>query len=456
MNELNKNIDRWYEIYSPDVNRLSDDIWEHPEVGMYTFYTCKATAEFMRSHNFEVQELDAAMKGGTPNCVIAKWGKGKPVIGIIGEFDALPALGQQCVPFHSPIEGPGHGCGHNLMAAGCAAATAALKEAIEYEKIEGTVVYLGCPAEETFEGKVHMIHNNLFNGIDLCLAWHPMDGEPCALELSCSAVYNIIMHFKGRSAHAGNDAHNGRSALDAAELTNVAVQYLREHVTSDVRMHHTYLHVGSAPNIVPDYAALNYFIRASRAEDCRKLYERVQKCAKGAAMATETEVSFEIKASAYDTLINFTLNKALYEAALKVPEIEYTKEEMEFVQELYKSVTGKEPSHTILPTTIKKPTGIVGYCGGSTDVGDVSYLIPTVQYWGHVRLSGIPGHHWNTTAMMKHSVGHKGQIYSGKVLAQTGYDLLCNPDVIEEAWKEHHESMSNRENYKCWLDTVGK
>lgn len=454
---MNETIAKWYDTYSDSVNALSDDIWAHPETGLGTYYAAKATAEFLRRKGFsEVRELDAAMGGGTPNCVIAKWGSGKPVIGIIGEFDALPGLGQECVPYRSPIEGPGHGCGHNLMAASGASSAAALKAALETEGCAGTVIYYGCPAEETFEGKPLMMHNHLFDEADVALAWHPMDGQPSAFEASCTAVFNMIMHFKGRAAHAGNNAENGRSALDAAEITNVMVQYLREHVTPDVKMHYIYLSAGSAPNIVPDYASLNYFIRASRMDTCKEVLERVKKCARGAAMGTETEVSFEIKAASYDTLINFALNEATYEAALKVPEIEYTPEELQFARELAKNVLGHEvpPDHDLLPKTVKKPTGVVGYCGGSTEVGDVSYIMPTMQFWGHVRMTGVPGHHWNTTSLMRHSIGHKGSIYSGKVIAQTGYDLIKNPELVERAWEEHRRSMKDRKPYHCWLDDV--
>ena len=452
--EMNKNIEKWYELHTDEVNALSDDIWAHPEVGMQEHYAAKATAAFMRKYGFEVQELDAAMKGDEPNCVIAKWGSGKPVIGIIGELDALPGLGQEAVPYPSPKPGPGHGCGHNLMAAGCGAAACALKETMEAEGLKGTIVYLGCPAEETFEGKVHMIHNHLFDGIDVCLAWHPMGGAPKAVEIRMNACTNMIISFKGRTAHAGGDPHNGRSALDAAELMNVGVQYLREHVTSDVRMHYIYLASGTAPNIVPDFASLNYFVRAQSAETCRDVVARVRKIAEGAAMMTETEVIFEQKAAAYDTMPNFTLNQAMYDSAIKIPEITYTEDEINFAKEVYRNATGKEADHDLLPTTIAPPTGTITSGGGSTDVGDVSYIIPTVQFFGHCRLTGCPSHHWSTTACTGMSIGHKAQIYSGKVLAQNAYDLLHHPEIIEKAWEEHRKNLEGRAPYHCWLDDI--
>lgn len=443
---MNTNIAAWYEQYSDAVNALSDDIWKHPETGLSNYYAARVTAEFLRQQGFQVQELDAAMQGGTPNCVIAKWGEGKPVIGIIGEFDALPDLGQECVSHRAPKEGPGHGCGHNLMAAGCLASAAALKQAMAEEGLAGTVVYYGCPAEETFQGKALMIHNHLFDDADVCLAWHPIELEPSALELSTSAVLNVVMEFHGRSAHAGK-AEEGRSALDAAEITNVCIQYLREHVTGDVKMHHCYLSAGTAPNIVPDHAALNYFIRAARLDTLQAVYERVQKCAKGAAMATETEVTFSIQAAACDSIINFALNQTMYEAALKIP-IEYTAEEEAFARELAEEVLGQKVDWELLPTTVKKPTGMVGYYPGSSDMGDVSYQLPTAQFWGHVRPIGLPGHHWNTTALTRHSIGHKGQLYSGKVLAQTGYDLLKHPEALAAAQAEFEQ---NKRPYHDWL-----
>ena len=451
---VNEAIKKWYELNTSYVNALSDDIWEHPEVGMDSPYAGKATADFLERYGFEVQLLDGAMKGNPPNTVVAKFGSGKPVIGIVGEFDALPGLGNDCTPYFSPREGAGHGCGHNLMAAGCAAAAAALKDAMVAENIPGTLVYYGCPAEETFEGKVHMIHNNLFEGCDAALCWHPMQGAPDIVEMRLNAVYNIIIEYKGKTAHAGGEPEKGRSALDAAELTNVAVQYLREHVTRDVTMHHIYLSAGQAPNIVPDYAALNYFLRASDMQTCRELYERVKKCAMGAAMATETEVSFQIKAASYDNLINHTLNKVLYEAALKVPEVEYTDEEREFAREIVKNVTGEEPKIEPLETKVKAPTGVERTVGGSSDVGDLSYNLPTTQFWAYVRINGAPGHHWNTTALCKHSIGHKGQIAGGQVMAQAGYDLFKDPSKVGDAWAEFNKSMEGRPPYHCWMDDV--
>ena len=451
---LNKTIAEWFEKHQGDVIALSDAMWDHPEVGMQEYFGCKATAEFMRKYGFEVTELDAAMKGGEPNCLVAKWGSGRPVIGIMGELDALPGLGQDKVPYASPRPGAGQGCGHNLMAACNGAAAIALKEAMEAEGMQGTVVYLGCPAEETFEGKVHMIHDGLFEGIDACLTWHPMQGAPGPLEYVCNACANFNLKFYGKTAHAGGQPENGRSALDAAELTNVGVQYLREHVTDDVRMHYIYTSAGSAPNIVPDYAELNYFVRAKSAKNCRETMERVIKVAEGAAHMTETRVEVEMKAFAYDMISNNTLNKAVYEAAVKIPEVEYTQEELEYVSELYKSVTGQEAKHTILHTKVQKPTGVWMHSGGSSDVGDVSWLMPTSGFFGLCFLTGVPNHHWNTVAVTGNSIGHKAGIFSAKVLAQAGYEILQNPAVVKEARAELDALIEKHGAYECWLDKI--
>ena len=448
---MNQYIRDWYEKNSDKVIALSDDIWRHPEVGMFTYNTCHSTAEFMRQYDFDVTELDATMRGGEPECLIARWGNGKPVIGIMGEFDALPGMGQDTVPYHKPADGPGHGCGHNLMAAGCAAAAVALKEAMEKEKLQGTVIYFGCPAEETFEGKVWMLHNGLFDGTDVVLAWHPMGMQPGPLETRTNAVSNFELRFHGVTAHAGAEPELGRSALDACELTNVGVQYLREHVTSDVRMHSVYLAAGEAANVIPDYAALNYFVRAQTADTCKETAWRVKEVAYGAARMTGTTVEIVQKAFAYDTLPNNTLNEAMYESALKIPDIIYTEEEMRFAEEVWKNVRGKAPDINILPTEIAKPAGKWKHVGGSTDVGDVSWNIPTVQFWGHGCIAGLPGHHWSTTCCTGSAIGHKGELYSGKVLAQTGYDLIKDPSVIEKAKEEFKEQRKVYGEWKDWL-----
>lgn len=450
---MNQYIKEWYEKNSGMVTSLSDDIWKHPEIGMKEYETCRKTAEFLRGFGFAVEESDAAGKGGRANCLTAKWGSRGPVIGIIGEFDALPGMGQEAVPYYKPIPGPGHGCRHNLMAAGCAAAAAALKEALEREHREGTVVYFGCPAEETFEGKVYMLHSGLFDGVDVCLAWHPMGMEPGPLEIRTNAVSNFELHFHGVTAHAGADPEKGRSALDACELTNVGVQYLREHVTSDVRMHSVYLAAGEAANIIPDYAALNYFVRAQSAEVCRETARRVQEVAYGAARMTETELEIIQKAFAYDTLPNNTLNQAMYESAVKIPEIEYTVQEMRFAKEVWKNANGgRNADVDILPKTVAKPAGKWGHGGGSTDVGDLSWNIPTVQFWGHGRMVGCPNHHWSTTACMANGIGHKAELYSGKVLAQTAYDLVLRPELIGQAWEEFRKQRTVFGDWHCWLE----
>ena len=448
---MNQNIAKWYEKYAGDVVTLSDDIWHHPESAMEEYHACKVVADFMRAQGFEVKEIDAMNEGGTSNCVIATYGSGKPVIGILGELDALNGLGQEAVPYQSAIPGPGHGCGHNLMGAGCGAAAAALKATMEAENLGGTLIYYGCPAEETIAGKVYMARDGWFDNLDMCIAWHPGGRAPTINEAVSSANTNMNFNFYGKTAHAAGNPEKGRSALDAAEIMNIGVNYLREHVSDDVRMHYVYTHGGEKPNIVPDYAQLHYFVRAkSRAID-DEVVERVKECARGASIITGTTTDWSLNAACYETFINHSINNFLYESALKIPAIEWDDKDREFAATMFKNETGSDPKEDLLPTEVVKPTGVLGYMAGSTDVSDVSHIVPTAQLMGPGHVKGLPGHHWTVTAASGCSIGHKAEIYAGKVLAQCGYDALKNPAAIDAMWAEFKEARKDMSPYKCVL-----
>ena len=441
---MNQEIARWYQQNEDGVVELSQNIWHHPELAMGEKYACQAVAQWMVQQGFQVETFPVKEGLAAPNVVRARWGSGKPVIGIIGEYDALADLGQEAVPRPAPIQGPGHGCGHNLMGAGCGAAAAALKAAMQAEGLPGTVVYLGCPAEETLEGKGYMDEQGLFDELDVALAWHPLGGAPMVVEFSFMATNNYTFEFFGKTAQAGAIPWEGRSALDAAELMNIGVQYLREHVKDGVRMHYGYLSAPSAANIVPGYAALNYYVRAHTAKDSLETLERIKDIAKGAAQMTGTRVEWKKVSSTGESKVNHTLNRLLYQAYEQVPAIQYTAQEADFARELYRQVTGQESQGSgedLLPTTLTKPQGQVVPGAGSSDLTYVMHRVPTAWIFGYGQVLGMPGHHWSQTATAGMGIGQKGAIYAGKILAQCGYNLLKDPDQLQACWAEFRQDL---------------
>ncbi|AEF85283.1 amidohydrolase [Treponema primitia ZAS-2] len=446
---MNETIKKWFDSHAADVIKLSDSLWDHPETAMNEQHSCAETTEFMRSQGFTVKAFN--LLSGKPeeaNCLIATYGSGKPVIGILGEFDALPNLGQDRVTTRTPKESPGHGCGHNLMASGCAGAASALKLAMETEKLSGTLIYYGCPAEETLEGKVHMSKQGLFDKLDICLAWHPGPVALSVLENSMQSSTALKFNFRGKTAHAAVNPDQGRSALDAAELMNVGIQYLREHVSSDVRIHYIYTHGGVAPNVVPDYAQLYYYVRAQSRSMNDEVLKRVIDVSEGAAKMTGTSTDYELLAGCYDVFINHRLNKLCQEALLKIPPIEYSDENKKFAAEVYRNATGKEPVTELLDTAVPPLTGIVRPMTGSSDVGDVTHILPTTQFMGAGMIGGLPFHHWAVTACTGTEIGHKAELQAGKALAQAGYDAFKNPAAIEEAWEEFRNARKAMDAYK--------
>ena len=441
---MNDEIRKWFEENGQAVIDLTYDLWSHPELAYHEYHGCRAVAEFMRKQGFTVETRaaeDFFNKEAEPNTVIATWGFGKPVIGILGELDGLPGLGQEAVPYPKPIEGPGHGCSHNLMGGGCVAAAAALKAAMEKEGLKGTVKLVDCPAEEAGSGKVDLARNGVFDDMDLCLSYHP-DNSPFLFDAwECMAVLHMNVQFRGISAHAAMMPWKGRSALDGAELMNIGVQFLREHMTQDCSLHYVYRDGGMAPNIVPEYASLDYYVRAAD-ENLDDLLRRVLLIAKGAAMMTETEVSWDIKSATCGFIPNITLNHIVYEAAKKIPALRFTEEEYDFARQMYKNATGldaPEEAEQVIATGLKPPCDQIKFTPGSTDIADVSHIIPVMHLTGSGRVMGLPSHHWTVTAAAGMGIGQKAMLFSYKVLAQAGYDILKNPDALEAVKKEFRQ-----------------
>lgn len=429
---MNEIIRRWYEENGEAVKEWSRKLWELSETALEEYESCRLTAEFMAGQGFSVETFNCCDSRKPANTVVATWGSGKPVIGFIGEYDGLPGLGQEVKPYPAPKEGNGQGCGHSLMAPSCGSAAAALKAAMEAEGLPGTVKFFACPAEETVEGKMHMCRDGVFDGLDCCMAWHPKNIDLQVRENIQNSLTNMKVEFFGRSAHAASVPFEGRSALDACELMNVGVNYLREHVEPTTRMHYSYLSAGEKPNVVPKYAALHYFLRTKDLKSNCELLERVKKVALGAAIMTETEHKVTVNVMAAGCIQISGFNDFFYEAMKKVPPPSYTEEELAFAEELYRNANGREPAagESVIPTGIVKPTGNHVNAPVSTDAGYVTRLAPTSRLhgWGWVR--GIPGHSWATVACSGHEIGLKGAVHAGMAQAQCGYDIAKDPSVI--------------------------
>lgn len=431
---------------------LAYKIWFNPETAYNETKACEWTSKTLKDYGFEVETGYAKM----PTAIRAKWGKGKPVIGFIGEYDALPGLSQKICSHKEPMipEAPGHGCGHNLLGVACVGAAIGMKAEMEQKGLNGTIVFYGCPAEEVITGKLFMAREGAFSDLDIAFAWH---GSTLNRVMSSthSAMNSAIFHFKGRTAHAGTDPHNGRSALDAVELMCTGIQYLREHVTSDVRIHYIIKDGGVAPNIVPDKASVWFYVRAQARDIVDAVYDRVVKCAEGAAIMTETEFKEELLGCCYNTMPNMYMCNLAQEIMHEVPPPVYTQEEIKFADELNKCCENYE---------ILKSTGVLDkgplFTGvaplerdmrySSTDLGDVQHIVPSIMICSTTYNYAAPGHSWQRNACSGHSIGFKGMIYGAQIMAAIAMKMLENPEHIEAAKKEFSTNMKGQK-YKCNL-----
>jgi aminobenzoyl-glutamate utilization protein B len=426
---------------------VSKKIWSTPETAFRERESYEVLVNILKEEGFLVEERF----GGIPTAFRATYGSGSPVIGLLAEYDALPDLSQKVSTKKEEMEegAPGHGCGHNLMAAACLSAALALKEGLESEE-EATIVLYGCPAEEILNGKGFMAREGAFKELDLAISWHPssttsVQGSPM------TALESGEFFFKGRTAHAAGDPENGRSALDAVELMDIGANYLREHVTDDVRIHYQITNGGGAPNIVPDKASVLYFTRAKDRRNVLETYERVKKCADGASTMTETSYELKSRGGCYEILINETLNTVMEAVLLETPEPVYTEEELAFAEELNKTSPSYErASKADDYESIKtKSIGIRrGFGGGSTDVGDVSHIVPLVMFTTATHNSLAAGHSWHITASSGHSIGEKGMLYAARSMVEFVRRVLEDPEILINA-KEEFDRSTKDDKYIC-------
>lgn len=443
---------------------VSDKVWEYAEIGMREFKSVAAITEVLEKEGFTVESGLADI----PTAFCATWGSGKPVIGFLGEYDALPNLSQEvgCAE-QKPLEAGanGHGCGHNALGAGSLAAAVAYKDYLKEKNFQGTVKYFGCPGEEFGCGKAFMARAGVFDELDCALAWHPGDCTG-VWSFSCLANMSVFFSFKGKTAHAAAAPHMGRSALDAAELMNVGVNFLREHIIPEARVHYAFHDVGGVtPNVVQDRAKLHYYIRAPKQDQAREIVERIRKIAEGAALMTETEYSMKFKDGLSDYVPNQTITKVLAEAAGEFGRVDFDEEDKELAKKFWDTL----PSHNVMMGTPNMAVpdkehplfeGVVPYqrldlvMSGSTDVGDVSYVTPTAQMTAASCCIGTGAHTWQMTAQTGGPLAHKGLLFAGKAMALTAVKLQENPELLKEAHEEFIKATGGRKYKALFPDDI--
>jgi aminobenzoyl-glutamate utilization protein B len=435
--ESMKMIDGGYDQYK----QVALQIWEHAELGYKEVKSSALLQETLKKEGFAVEAGVAEI----PTAFVATYGSGSPVIGILAEFDALPGLAQQAVPEKKGIEGKagGHGCGHHLFGTASVAAGISIKKLIEEKKLKGTIKVFGCPAEEGGSGKVYMVRAGLFNDVDVAVHWHP-GAENGVTMTSALANSSAKFRFYGLSAHAAGAPDRGRSSLDAVESMNYMVNLMREHIPQETRIHYVITSGGKAPNVVPDFAEVYYYVRHPKRDQVKQIFERVVTAAKAAAMGTETRMDYEIIGGTHDLLLNKTLGEAMQKNLEKVGGVKYTAEEIEFAKKIQSSFTYKAPaisqSDSIAPLKIETDAG-----GGSTDVGDVSYAVPTVGLRAATWVPGTPAHSWQAVACGGTEIGTKGMMVAAKTMALTAIDLFTDPSLIQ---KSKDEFLKVKGDYK--------
>ena len=449
---------------------LSDEIWASPELSLKEEKAAALYIRMLKDHGFEVTEN----LGGISTAFCGTAGSGHPVIGFLGEFDALSGLSQEKgVSYPSPVieGGAGHGCGHNLLGSGALAAAFAVKDYLENSRREGTVIFFGCPGEEGGASKAFLAREGLWRSLDAALTWHPSDCNEVVSGTNNSSL-QILYEYHGTAAHAASDPENGRSALDAVELMNTGVQYLREHMASDCRVHYAILDGGGiSPNVVQAKASVLYMVRANKVRDSVGLLRRVDKIAQGAALMTETTYTRTFIDGTAELVPNFHLEQLLYENFRKAARPEYTGEEEQLAEEIKAACPPGQNIGigSLFNDDVKEYVRIhsgngtralnrfliplvstTGFTAGSTDVGDVSWQTPTAQIHTCAFISGAPGHCWQNVSVGGTSIGHKALLLAGTILAQTAIDLYENPQLLTEARKEFEQRT--QDGYVCPIE----
>ena len=440
VNKLKKELLNSLEQKSSELTKLSDNIWEAAEVAFREEKSAEYLINYAKDNGLKIEKGLAGM----PTAFTASYGEGKPVIGIIGEFDALPGLSQATVPYSSKLVegGAGHGCGHNLFGTASLGAAVAIKELIEKGDIKGTVKFFGTPAEEKFFGKLWMIREGVFDDVDIVMDWHPADKTEANVQPSLALV-DFMVEFTGQSAHASADPWNARSANDALELYTSGINAYREHVKPSVRMHYHIQDAGQVVNVVPDYSRIWVRVRDITKEGLQPVYDQVRKMAGGAAIMANVDHKVSLISGIHDLLPNRTGGAIMQNNLEILGDIQYTKEEINFAHEMQKNngkpLLGIDGKIRPLRETLESPGG------GSTDVGDVSYNVPVVSLAATTAPKGVPWHSWSVVASAGMSIGHKGMLHAAKALGMSMIDIYKDKKLREDIKKEFDERIGDYE-----------
>ncbi|MEE3487216.1 MAG: amidohydrolase [Bulleidia sp.] len=452
--------------YEEELHAASDAVWQNPEPGFEEYESTRIHQELLKKHGFRIEENVADTITGYK----AVYGHGHPVIALLGEFDALYGLGQKadCAEYSPDGKAMGHGCGHHLLGVGNIGAGLLIKDYLEQTGKSGTVVVLGCPAEEAGSGKTYMARDGVFDDVDIALAWHPGLINQVATGSSQSCI-SAAFHFHGKAAHAAGNPQDGRSALDAVELMDVGVNYLREHMDPDCRVHYAITDAGGkAPNVVQAEAEVKYFVRSSTNRKCSALYQRVIDVAKGAALMTGTQMTIKFDEALSNTMPNFVLEDVIDKAFRETEAPVYTAEDLAYAQK-FKDTADFRPSLAGIPVYVKdrqklldceKEKPLCGYyvenahsdvCEmGSTDVGDVSYVVPTATLNTACYSWGAGAHSWQWVAQGESAIAHKGMDYAARVLAKAAVELIEHPETVKKA-KEEWQKRTKDDPYECLI-----
>lgn len=428
--------------HGDEYRQVSKSIWTYAELGYHEDKSSALLQEHLKAAGFAVQ----APVADEPTGFTASFGNGKPVIAILGEFDALPGLSQASVPDRSPVsEGmPGHGCGHNLLGSGAALAAVAVKEYMEKNHVPGTLRYYGTPAEEGGSGKIYMVRAGLFKDVDVVLHWHPSNSNAVA-NGGALAVISAKFTFHGSAAHAALAPDRGRSALDAVMLMGNGLEFMREHVPSNTRVHYVISNGGAAVNIVPDTSTLQLMARSPSLTTLDGIWKRIQKIADGAAMMTETTVYTQIDSADANIIANDPLAALAQKSIEEVGGFRYSEDEKHFAEELQKSLPAEargnlDSTAAVLPLRPIDPNAP----SASTDVGDVSWNVPTIGFGAATFVPGVAAHSWQATACAGMSIGQRGMMVAAKALAITAADLLTTPDAVKAAAADFKAKMAGK------------
>lgn len=441
MTALQKELVKQLDALQPELVAANQDIWNFAELGLEEHRSAARLTGLLKKGGFKVREGVSNM----PTAFVAEYGSGKPIIGILAEYDALPELSQQAAGKREPVAGRanGHGCGHSALGTAAVGAALAIKAIYEKQGLKGTIRVYGTPAEETLIGKVYMTLDGQFNDLDACLHWHP--GAQNKLWYGSSkALISAKYTFSGLPAHASGSPERGRSALDAVELMNVGTNYMREHVKENSRIHYVITNGGGQPNVVPATAQVWYFVRANSHNDCEANFDWITEIAEGAAKMTRTKMALQIDTDCHEIIPNLPISRVIHRNFTLVGPPKFDEADLNLAKQLQAPLRadfGLKETKALNDTIQELPDKLPAPDGGSTDVGDVSWHVPTSGFGTVCFPAGSPGHSWQNVAAIGSPIGHKGMMVAAKVLALSAVDLLQDAPALKDAKADFDQRM---------------